>query len=112
MGFLDKVKAQAEQAVQKTQQGIAQGQAKLDQVQLKRQGDTLLRNLGAAYYAQQRHEASPDGLTAALKALDEFFVANGPIDLIPTGAGATGAASAGTASAAGTPEGDYTLDDV
>lgn len=46
MGFLDKVKAQAEQAVK-------QGQEKLEDVQAKKKSDGLLRDLGAWYYATQ-----------------------------------------------------------
>ncbi|MEZ5140804.1 MAG: hypothetical protein R2711_19125 [Acidimicrobiales bacterium] len=46
MGFLDKVKAQAEQAVK-------QGQDKLDEAQAKRKANDLLRDLGAWYYATQ-----------------------------------------------------------
>lgn len=44
MGFLDKVKAQAEQT-------LKQGQEKVDEVQAKRKADGLLRDLGAWYYA-------------------------------------------------------------
>jgi hypothetical protein len=44
MGFLDKVKAQAEQAVK-------QGQDKLEDVQAKKKADGLLRDLGAWHYA-------------------------------------------------------------
>lgn len=44
MGFLDKVKAQAEQAVK-------QGQDKLEDVQAKKKADGLLRSLGAWHYA-------------------------------------------------------------
>jgi hypothetical protein len=48
MGFMDKVKAQAEQAVAKAQQGVAQGQTKLDDLQAKRAGDALIAALGTA----------------------------------------------------------------
>jgi hypothetical protein len=46
MGFLDKVKAQAESAVK-------QGQDKLDEQKAKKKADGLLRDLGAWYYASQ-----------------------------------------------------------
>lgn len=46
MGFLDKVKSQAEQVAK-------QGQDKLNEVQAKRASDALLRDLGAWYYATQ-----------------------------------------------------------
>jgi len=70
MGLMDKVKAQAEQAVAKAQQGIAQGQAKVDEMQTKKHADAALRDLGAAYYAQQREGGSADAVTAALAAVD------------------------------------------
>ncbi|MHB1763329.1 MAG: hypothetical protein ACYCTL_10460 [Acidimicrobiales bacterium] len=83
MGLLDKVKAQAEQAVTKAQQGMAQGQAKLDQLQTKRRSDALLRNLGAAVYAEQRQEAPHQPVLDALQAIDAFVATEGPIDLSP-----------------------------
>lgn len=79
MGLMDKVKAQAEQAVVKAQQGVAQGQAKLDEAQAKRAGDALLRNLGAAYYAAQRSDGSPEAVTAALAAVDAHVAGHGPV---------------------------------
>jgi hypothetical protein len=88
MGLIDKVKQQAEQAVGLAQQGVSQGQAKLDQVQAKRQAQTLLRNLGAAYYAQQRQGGPEAAVTAALAAMDEHVAAHPP-----TGPGASQASS-------------------
>ena len=52
MGFLDKVKAQAEQT-------LKQGQDKIDEVQAKKKADGLLRDLGAWYYAS--HTGRDDG---------------------------------------------------
>jgi hypothetical protein len=46
MGFLDKVKAQAEQAVK-------QGQDMLEDAQAKKKADGLLRDLGAWHYATE-----------------------------------------------------------
>lgn len=46
MGFLDKVKTQAEQLAK-------QGQEKLDDVQAKKKADGLLRDLGAWHYATE-----------------------------------------------------------
>src|SRR3954447_4075763 len=84
MGLMDKVKAQAEQAVAKGKQGVAQGQSKLDAMQAKKHGDALLRDLGAAYYAQQRTTGgSADGVAAALAAVDAHAAANGPVDTAP-----------------------------
>ena len=79
MGFMDKVKAQAEVAVTKAQQGVAQGQAKLEDFQDKRAADALLLSLGHAYYAEQRTGGSAEDVAAALAAVDAHTAANGPI---------------------------------
>lgn len=124
MGLMDKVKQQAEQALAKAQQGVSQGQAKLDQVQAKRQADALLRDLGAAYYAKERHGGPEDAVDAAMKMLDEHAAAHGDIE---TGATATAtAAQAGTTATGGSTAapptmpttgatavaGDFSIDDV
>ncbi len=70
MGLMDKVKMQAEQAKAKAQQGMNQGQAKIDQMQAKRQWDALLRDLGQAYYAHVRQGGSQQAVDSALAALD------------------------------------------
>jgi hypothetical protein len=70
MGLMDKVKVQYEQALTKAQQGVNQGKAKFDQAQAKHQWDALLRDLGAAVWAEQREGGSSDAVTAALAALD------------------------------------------
>jgi hypothetical protein len=80
MGLMDKVKQGAGQALTKAQQGVNQGKAKLDQAQAKHQWDGLLRNLGAAVYAEQRQGGPADAVTAALAALDEHATVNGTPD--------------------------------
>ena len=80
MGLMDKVKQQAGQALVKAQQGVSQGQAKLDQVQAKRQADLLLRDLGAAYYASQRTGGPQDAVDAAMRLVDEHVAAHGAVD--------------------------------
>jgi len=107
MGLLDKAKAQAQQAVAKAHQGVAQGQAKLDTMQAKKHGDALLRDLGAAYYAQQRSGGSADAVTAAMAKVDEHAAAHGPVDTSATAPASPGAA-AGEAEAAG----GYNLDNL
>jgi hypothetical protein len=77
MGLMDKVKKQAEQALTKAQQGVNQGKAKIDQAQAKHQWDGLLRNLGAAVYAQERQGGPSDAVTSALAALDEHLATHG-----------------------------------
>jgi hypothetical protein len=53
MGLMDKVKAQATVLAEKAQDTARDRKAKFDQAQAKRRGDVLLRNLGAAVYAQR-----------------------------------------------------------
>ena len=93
MGLMDKVKQQAGQALAKAQEGVNQGQAKLDQVQAKRQADALLRKLGAAYYARERTNGPQDPIDSTMKELDEHVAAHGPLDTAP---GATEPATSST----------------
>ena len=79
MGFMDKARDAAQQATTKAQHGIAQGQAKFDEVQASRAADGLLRNLGAAYYAEQRKGGSHDAVVVALRAVDAHVAAHGPL---------------------------------
>ena len=97
MGLMDKVKAGAEQAVAKGKQGVAQGQAKIGDVQSKRQVDTLLHDLGAAYYAEQREGGSHDAVAAALTAVEQAKSA---------------AATSGQSDGPDAPSGNYSLDNV
>jgi hypothetical protein len=60
MGLMDKVKAQANQLAQKTQEAAQEGKAKLDQAQANRRGDALLRQLGAAVYAERTGRATAE----------------------------------------------------
>lgn len=99
MGLMDKVKAQAEQAVAKGKQGVAQGQAKIGDVQSKRQVDSLMHDLGAAYYAEQRDGGSHDAVVQALAAVDEAKTA--------AASGAPGGSDGPDA-----PTGNYSLDNV
>jgi hypothetical protein len=94
MALIDTVKQQAEQVWGKAQQGIGQGQAKIDQLQAKRQAQGLLRNLGEAYYAQQRQGGSAEAVTAALAALDRHMAAHQPSDSDGDGAPSTNDAAA------------------
>jgi hypothetical protein len=70
MSLMDKMKEGAAQALTKAQQGVSQGRAKIEEAQAKHHWDALLRNLGAAVYAEQREGGSADAVTAALAALD------------------------------------------
>ena len=53
MALLDKVKHQAAQVAERAQEAGRAGAAKIGDVQAKRQFDALLRDLGAAFYAQR-----------------------------------------------------------
>jgi hypothetical protein len=121
MGFLDKVKAQAEQVATKAQQGMAQGQAKLDEMQAKKQADAILRDLGAAYYAEQRSGGSHSAVDVLLAKLDEHTATHGAIDTAPTAPSPSSpsvpppaGAEPGqpTPPAAETPSASYSLDDL
>jgi len=57
---MDKVKAQATQLGQKAQEAAQEGKAKLDQAQASRRGDALLRQLGAAVFAERTGRGTPD----------------------------------------------------
>jgi hypothetical protein len=76
---MDKAREAAQQATTKAQQGLAQGQAKLDDAQTSRAADGLLRDLGGAFYAEQRRGGSREAVQAALAALDAHVAAHGPL---------------------------------
>ena len=52
MGFMDKVKAQAEIGLAKASEATKVGHEKLDQASAKHKADGLLHDLGAAVYAE------------------------------------------------------------
>jgi hypothetical protein len=70
MGLMDRVKAQATQLAQKTQEAAAEGKARIDQAQANRRGDTLLRNLGAAVYAERTGRGGPNSQATIDKLID------------------------------------------
>jgi hypothetical protein len=84
MGFLDKVKEGAAQASAAAKDAAQKGQAKLDTIQAKRAADALLRDLGAAAYAEKTGRAAADNsaeIDRILAALGQHEQENGPIDL-------------------------------
>ncbi len=113
MGFLDKAKATAAQAMQ-------QGQAKVEQIQQSRQESELYKTLGEAVYKAQRQGGDHAAVDAALTALDNHFAEVAQAAAAAPAANAdasTGGASAGPAAPAATPpaatqEGNFTLDDM
>ncbi|GGP85162.1 hypothetical protein GCM10010278_74530 [Streptomyces melanogenes] len=69
-GFLDRAKEQAQSA-------LNQGKQKVDEVQQQRAGNDLLKQLGAAYYAERRGSGTPDATQKALSALEAHIAAHG-----------------------------------
>jgi len=110
MGLMDKIKAQAGQVATKAQEGTAQVQAKFDTMQAKRSSDVLLRDLGAAYYAEQRQDGPHDQVEKALAALDAHASQPGLVDVAPTAPQPAPSQAAPTSGAQ--PAGDFTLDDL
>ena len=60
MGLMDRVKAQANQLAQMTQDAAQEGKARIDQAQANRRGDALLRQLGATVYADRTGRGTAD----------------------------------------------------
>ena len=86
MGLMDKVKAQATQLAEKAQEAGKAGQAKLGNLQTKKQADTLLRELGAHHFAKAkgRGDNQTDTKIAGVMAqLDAHEAEHGQIDLTP-----------------------------
>jgi hypothetical protein len=84
MGFLDKVKEGAAQATAVAKDAANKGQAKLNDLQAKRAADGLLRDLGAAAYAEKTGRGAADNsaeIDRILGALEQHERDNGPIDL-------------------------------
>jgi hypothetical protein len=87
MGLMDKVKAQANQLGQKTQDAAREGKARLDQAQANRRADALLRNLGALVYAERTNRGTPgtqDQITKLVSDIQAHEAENG-INLSPSG---------------------------
>jgi len=63
MGLMDRVKAQANQLAQKTQEAAQEGRARIDQAQAARRGDMLLRQLGALVFAERTGRGTAESQT-------------------------------------------------
>ena len=91
MGFLDKVKQQAAQVGQKAQEGVKSGQEKVAEIQAKKRADALLRDLGAAVYAEKAGRGAGETAIEIERLVNELRsheAEHGPIDTAAT-AGAT-----------------------
>src|SRR6266567_1048274 len=60
MGLMDKVKAQATQLAQKTQETARDSKARFDQSQAHKRADAMFRNLGALVFAERTDRGSAD----------------------------------------------------
>jgi hypothetical protein len=60
VGLMDRVKAQASQLAQMTQDAAQEGRAKLDQAQAGRRADGMLRQLGIAVLAERTGRGATD----------------------------------------------------
>jgi hypothetical protein len=82
MALMDKMKAAAATAAQKAQEAGKAGQSKLEDVKAGRKTDALLRELGAAVYAQKTGTATSetagdiDRLVEELKAAEAEHAAS------------------------------------
>jgi dihydroxyacetone kinase-like predicted kinase len=97
MGLLDKVKAQATAATAAAKDAAQKGQAKLDEVQSKKGADSLLRDLGAAFYATKTGRATPStdsDIDRLVGALQTHESEHGALTLAPESAAAAPTATA------------------
>ncbi|GGV17226.1 hypothetical protein GCM10010260_65870 [Streptomyces filipinensis] len=69
-GFLDRAREQAQSA-------LNQGKQKVDELQQQRAGNDLLKQLGAAYYAERRGSGAAEATQQALTALEAHIAAHG-----------------------------------
>jgi len=60
MGLMDRMKEQASQLAQMTQEAAREGRVMIDQAQAKRRADAMFRDLGAAVYAERTGRAGSD----------------------------------------------------
>lgn len=82
MGLMDKVKAQATVLADKAQSGVQQGQTKLQEIQVARQVDHLLRDLGAYVFLSERGRPQVDAeakVADLMSRLDELEAGGAPV---------------------------------
>ena len=88
MGLMDKVKAQATQIAQQAQGAAQEGKARLDQAQASRRADGMLRQLGAAVFAERTGRGTadtPPTIERLVTEISEFERQNGLNLADPTG---------------------------
>jgi hypothetical protein len=87
VGLLDKVKDTASAAAAATKEAAQKGQAKLDEMQAAKVADGMLRDLGAAAYAQRTGRASDTtdaDIEKLVTALQAHETEHGPVNLALT----------------------------
>lgn len=102
MGFMDKVKAQADVLAQKAQEGAKAGQDKLSALQAKRQADAMLEELGGIIYCQRAGRPGVPGedrVAALIAQLQAYEAEHGLITPVT----ADGPASSGGSASSGGP---------
>jgi hypothetical protein len=108
MGLMDRVKEQAAQLAQKTQEAAHEGKIKLDQAAAKRRADAMFRELGAAVYADKTGRGGADSaakIERLVKALSEQEAEQGLGEAASGGGGADGGEPPGGGASGGTPGG-------
>lgn len=114
MGLLDKAKQQASQIAQKGQEAAKKGQEKLETAQAKKREDALLRDLGAAVYAERTGRGTVETAAETERLLAELRsheAAKGTIDTAPKADQPESAAQQDNAGGA-TGGGSFTLDEM
>ena len=84
MGFLDKVKEQANTLASSVNDTVAKGQQSMDQSQSRRHADGLLRDLGALVYARDTGrgvESTDDDIARVTSDLQAHEAQGGAVDL-------------------------------
>ena len=104
MPLIDRMREQAAQLAQKTQEAANEGRARLDQAQARRRADAMFRDLGAAVYAERTGRGGADGadkIERLVKALSRQEAEQGLGDS-PAPPGRDPGGAGGPASAPGT----------
>jgi len=113
MGLLDKAKQQASQMAQKGQEAAKKGQDKLESAPAKKREDALLRDLGAAVYAERTGRGTVETVAETERLLAELRsheAAQGTLDTGPKAGQDNADQQDNAAGAAG--EGRLTLDEM
>src|SRR3954447_13953550 len=103
MGLLDK----AQKLAPKLQEAAKKGQVKLEEVQSKKRGDALLRDLGAAFYAEKTGKATGENAAEIERLIAEIREHEKEHGAVDTSAKAESEDAAG-----GKAEGNFSIDDV